>query len=213
MKDPVVERKPPRPRFVSVVRAEDSSASVLRSYKSGKLLNRLLQYCKVWEAARATSAASTFFDPIEIGPRGNKFVDGGLRYNNPIDLVDRESREIWPDDDRLIISIGTGNAPGGNFEGSLKDLVDRLKDIATETEETSNRFFQAHRDMMQTHRLFRFNVDGLGSIGLDESKQKDVITARTESYLERAEVLEKATPCVQTLALGGSRVDAIGEGL
>lgn len=37
--------------------------------------------CKVCDAARATSAAPTFFSAINI--KGRFFVDGGLQYNNP----------------------------------------------------------------------------------------------------------------------------------
>ena len=85
----------------------------------------MLEICKIWEAARATSAASTFFEPIEIGPhrevcvnlshkkqylirRHQTFVDGALRRNNPIREANKESRDIWPGEERLIISIGTG---------------------------------------------------------------------------------------------------------
>jgi hypothetical protein len=52
------------------------------------------KHCKICEAARATSAASTLFDPIAIGPRGETFVDGALGFNNPIRLLDRESRDL-----------------------------------------------------------------------------------------------------------------------
>ena len=36
---------------------------------------------KVWEAARATSAAPHYFKPMVIN--GDKLVDGGLKANNP----------------------------------------------------------------------------------------------------------------------------------
>lgn len=36
---------------------------------------------KIWEAARATSAAPHYFDAMLID--GISFVDGGLGYNNP----------------------------------------------------------------------------------------------------------------------------------
>jgi predicted acylesterase/phospholipase RssA len=63
---------------------------VLRSYKKGSY-DSLLGICKIWEAARATSAASTLFEPITIGPYNEKFVDGALRHNNPINLAYVES--------------------------------------------------------------------------------------------------------------------------
>ncbi|KAK0703246.1 hypothetical protein B0T26DRAFT_680951 [Lasiosphaeria miniovina] len=36
----------------------------------------LLDSTTTWQACRATSAATTFFDPIAIGPFGEEFVDG-----------------------------------------------------------------------------------------------------------------------------------------
>ena len=37
---------------------------------------------KIWEAARATSAAPLYFPPMHVGQY--KFVDGGLQANNPL---------------------------------------------------------------------------------------------------------------------------------
>lgn len=198
--------------FVSVIRAEDSSPTVLRSYTSGILHNRLHPYCTIWQAARATSAASTFFEPITIGPSGQKFIDGALRHNNPINLIERESKNLWPNDDRLILSIGSGDAPGGSFEGNLKTVIDRLRDIVLDSERTSNTFLETHREMMHAKRLFRFTVPGLGVIGLDEPKQKATIVSRTDTYLEDPRTIESLGPCIEGLASGGSRIAANLEG-
>jgi predicted acylesterase/phospholipase RssA len=179
----------------------------LRSYASGRLVNRLLERCNIWEAARATSATSTFFDPIQIGE--TYFVDGGLRNNNPINLVDREAKNLWPNDDILIISIGTGDAPGGSLEGSLRDVVDRLKDIAIETRQTTETYFSQHQEMARNHLLFRFNVPGLGAIGPDEHKQKGQIIARTESYLELYDTMAAAGSCIEALSMNLSTADTV----
>lgn len=53
----------------------------LRSYKNPNGLLELPNI-KVWEAARATSAAPAYFEPIVVG--GVKLVDGGLGANNPL---------------------------------------------------------------------------------------------------------------------------------
>lgn len=37
--------------------------------------------CEIWQAGRASSAAPPYFKPIDIN--GDKFVDGGLGYNDP----------------------------------------------------------------------------------------------------------------------------------
>ena len=66
--------------------------------------------CKIWEAARATSAAPTFFKRIEIG-RNQPFIDGGLGRNNPSQVVLDEAKAIFGARQiGCLVSIGTGQA-------------------------------------------------------------------------------------------------------
>jgi hypothetical protein len=63
--------------------------------------------CTIWEAGRATSAAPTFFKPIQVG-RG-VFIDGGLAHNNPGELALSEAQKIWKTANRFcLVSVGTG---------------------------------------------------------------------------------------------------------
>ncbi|WKT53808.1 MFS transporter superfamily [Fusarium oxysporum f. sp. vasinfectum] len=64
---------------------------------------------KVWEAARATSAAPVMFTPHTI-PGVGTFQDGGLWQNNPLAVALSEAREIWPSANvpDVALSIGTG---------------------------------------------------------------------------------------------------------
>jgi hypothetical protein len=67
--------------------------------------------CKIWEAARATSAAPTFFKQmtIEIDKLKQTYGDGGLGYNNPSQLALVEAKSLWPSSKSLcLVSIGTG---------------------------------------------------------------------------------------------------------
>lgn len=189
---------------------ENSSTIVIRSYESDHH-DSLIDVVKIWEAARATSAASTFFDPITIGSYGQRFVDGALKHNNPINLVDLESSEIWPRQDRIIISIGTGSAPGGNLLGNLKDLAKKLAKIVTDTEEENELFRRKHQDMVDSQRLYRFNVQqGLADVGLEEHEAKARIVAHTNHYLTRSDTRRDVTACSTTLAEGAQRLDYIG---
>ena len=66
--------------------------------------------CPIWEAARATTAAPTFFKSMSIGTPPIQYVDGGLGANNPSRLALRECRSIWgPDTKVCLLSIGTGH--------------------------------------------------------------------------------------------------------
>jgi predicted acylesterase/phospholipase RssA len=67
--------------------------------------------CYIWQAARATSAAPTFFKPttIDIPPPKATYVDGGLQNNNPAQLAIYEAHKIWSKAKRFtLVSVGTG---------------------------------------------------------------------------------------------------------
>jgi predicted acylesterase/phospholipase RssA len=194
-------------RFVCAVRKEDSAPVLIRSYQS-RAFDNLYEHIKIWEAVRATSAASTFFDPIKIGSKGQEFVDGALRYNNPIEMADIESRTLWPNDERMILSIGTGSAPGRSLDGGLIKLVDQLIRIVSESDETNNRFRAGHHDMIEANRLFRFTVShGLADIGIEEYQAVNKISTYTETYLNNPDTLRLVEVCIKTMRLGGQRLN------
>lgn len=70
--------------FVTAVASHGSNNHapvLLRSYTNPLQMPELPDI-KLWEAARATSAAPMFFKRLEVN--GQTFVDGGLQANNPI---------------------------------------------------------------------------------------------------------------------------------
>lgn len=143
--------------FVCAVRRENTATVTMRSYDTEES-DRISSIVAIWEAARATSAASTFFPPIRIGPFKQEFADGGLRHNDTVDLAEFGSSQIWPNADRMIISIGTGSGPGPSLAGNLKDLAIAVTKIATDTEDRSNIFQRNHQIMVSNGRFFRFKV-------------------------------------------------------
>ncbi len=79
--------------FVCAVQSTNSDSVLMRSYVANNYrYDPVSEVCSITEAARATSAASSLFPPIRIGPVGQEFVDGALGHNNPIKKADRESR-------------------------------------------------------------------------------------------------------------------------
>ena len=64
--------------------------------------------CK--EAARATSAAPTYFEPatLEWASESRTLIDGGVFINSPSVSAYAEARKLFPDDEIAMLSIGTG---------------------------------------------------------------------------------------------------------
>jgi predicted acylesterase/phospholipase RssA len=160
---------------------------LFRTYTTAKAVDTLgISNCTIWQAGRATSAAPTFFDPIEIG--NQLFVDGATGRNNPVEEVLAQAKLIWSDVEhriQCIISIGTGVPDLEDFGDNLKKVIDTIKAIAVETETTERRFSQNHERLGVGGRYFRYNVQqGLGNVGLDEHKEVPRIQVATKHYLE-----------------------------
>ncbi|KAH9220074.1 hypothetical protein DL95DRAFT_404095 [Leptodontidium sp. 2 PMI_412] len=141
--------------FVCTVDQNTKSIVRLRSYSLPDESNIPASIC---QAALATSAATTFFEPVRIGNR--KFADGGFGANNPVSEVEGEAANIWCPESRdlkplvkCFLSIGTGNPGIKAFEESLvKFLGQTVVNIATETEETEKRFIAKWRKHYNENR-------------------------------------------------------------
>ncbi|KAJ5679821.1 hypothetical protein N7462_008065 [Penicillium macrosclerotiorum] len=97
-------------------RAGNNRAPVfLRSYKNpNNMENSALVNIKLWQAARATSAAPAYFKPLQVD--GFTLVDGGLGANNPLGWLWTEVLGVYGPARATdcFLSIGTGmakNAP------------------------------------------------------------------------------------------------------
>lgn len=120
------------PTFVVAKKAvvTDGPPTMFRSY-SGEGAGP--SKCAIWQAARATSAAPSFFKEIVIAnpPPGVVYVDGGLLYNNPSELALEEAKRIWPARRHFcLVSIGTG-----------RQRAVRVIDTSSDDIKTHNSFF------------------------------------------------------------------------
>jgi len=109
----------------------EGEVELLKSYEQPSVGD-----CELWKAGRATGAAPRYLDPIEIG--GHKFVDGGMKANNPTWLALEEARRLFPDR-RIgcIVSLGCGLDQQSRAAG---DGVKALAGVMTDPEQT-------HRDI------------------------------------------------------------------
>jgi len=87
------------PVMVSAYDLENRKPFFLKSWQGSGVLMR--------DAARATSAAPTYFEPALVA--GKALVDGGVCVNNPGLCAYAEARRMWPEEsDFLVVSLGTG---------------------------------------------------------------------------------------------------------
>lgn len=173
-----------------------NEAELLRSYEATK--EDKIE-CTIVEAARATSAAPLFFNPIKIN--GIKFSDGGLRNNNPIKAVRNELRQEFPGrPGGCIVSIGTGVHRTQSLGKTLVAIAKSCATIATNVE-------AAHQEFKTNEcgaggpfqdKYFRFNVDqGLQDIKLHEWKRMEAMESNTRHYLKINQLeLDKCIECL-----------------
>lgn len=146
---------------------------------------------RIWEVARATSAATSFFAPMKINHAGEPrcFVDAGLGHNNPIEEIYLEAKEKLgkpeiPFDDqiRILVSIGTGKPALQDFGKSVTEVAKSIVRIASETQKTANKFYEMHQELADRDGYFRLNPPDLSEVLLDEASKKNIIASRSEAY-------------------------------
>lgn len=164
----------------------------------------------IWQAARATSAAPTYFKRLMIGPpeAQEEFLDGGLGSNNPTKLMMREAFEIFKKQSRdvaCVVSIGTGLTNVSDFKKPTfgqkfipKELIDVLVDMATDCEAVEkevSRWFNSTPSV-----YFRFNVkEGLADIKLEDAKELGNMKTKTIRYLKQDETARSVAEAVSVL--------------
>ncbi|TVY60674.1 Calcium-independent phospholipase A2-gamma [Lachnellula suecica] len=187
---------------------QTSDTVVLSSYFSRRRGLDMLNTVKFWEAARATSAATTFFDDIKIGGEG--FVDGATGQNSPIATMWTEAGDIfkqkgaagWRLEDHVqcFVSIGTGVPSLQAFGESLLDVAKTIASIATDSMTAAEDFQRHHSNMVSGNRFFRFNVQrGLETVGLEEAKKQDEIKAATRKYIQEEVTFNHLERCAENL--------------
>ncbi|CAI7658086.1 unnamed protein product [Penicillium crustosum] len=158
----------------------DARPTLFRTYDKSSSLRD----CTIWEVARATSAAPTFFKPIKLGREGTEYIDAGFGYNNPCDKLIAEARNAFPGrSDLQILSIGTGHRGVVSMNDTRVSIIKALQKMATSSNEVAASLDAEYGDSGQ---YFRFNVEhGLENIASSDWDQDGIIAAHTNNYLSR----------------------------
>ena len=163
----------------------------------------------IWQAARATSAAPTFFKRLKIGmPNAQEeFLDGGVGSNNPTKIMIREALDSFGQARGVacVVSIGTGVMNVSDFKvpGLVQkiiptDLIQVFKEMITDCETIAR---EVDPWLSRTPGVyFRFNVEkGLEDIKLDESRELGNMKTKTIRYLEQGRTAMRVAEAVSVL--------------
>ncbi|EAQ92675.1 hypothetical protein CHGG_00910 [Chaetomium globosum CBS 148.51] len=168
----------------------------------------------IWQAARATTAASSFFKPQKLGdgPEAQTYIDAAIGANNPIKYLLDEAVLEFGTGRRLgcVVSIGTGtrHIELGRAITGLKNfvqapgwyihLIKALKSKATDAEE-------AHRQLQSRlvrfpGSYFRFNVpEAAEKVGLHHYEKMPELKSLTAGYLGERAISEQVQKIAEVL--------------
>ncbi|KAK4692774.1 hypothetical protein P7C71_g4499, partial [Lecanoromycetidae sp. Uapishka_2] len=194
--------------FVCAKRFKSNALVTFTTFETTRVDRDLLNNATIVQACLATSAAPTYFEPMHmsLGPPGSQikadFIDGGMGYNNPIGVLWTQIATVWPSSNvDCLVSLGTGKPVVPDYGTSAYDLGQRLLEIATDSEDKADEFYEHHRRDLGRDRYFRFNVDrGLEHVDLGEARQKDRIVEVTKIWLKNGRVFDEMEDCAKSLA-------------
>jgi hypothetical protein len=182
----------------------------------------------IWQVARATSAAPTYFDPIEID--GVEYFDGGVGSNNPVMLLIDEviSKSGLTGPGRflaafdVLISIGTGQKPSTKLKVKhqhpsisswisnrrMLRVLTRLKDEATDVARAAATVkFLANDAGFNGYYRWTGGAE-VGGLKLDEwhtkrkgkkPPTKDFIEANIKKYMSQPAIQQEVQAAAQKL--------------
>jgi predicted acylesterase/phospholipase RssA len=200
----LLSTQPDSPRcFVCAVPRGQHKVERIRSYRSIDLAARNTGAYKIWEAARATSAAPMYFSKAEVG--GQTYFDGGLDSNNPVVEVIEEARQEFPGAViDAVISIGTGQSSVPDPDSARNTLMHFIY-RATNTEPQHQRVLKepGFCDLLPGYTRFQGGSE-LGDTDLAAYDKMDEIARLAEDYLSSPDGKRKIANCASRIA-GHSR--------
>ncbi|KAJ9130190.1 Acyl transferase/acyl hydrolase/lysophospholipase [Pleurostoma richardsiae] len=162
-----------------------------------------LHGCTIWQVARATSAATTFFKPTRVGRDDIEFIDAGFGYNNPCEVLIEEAQRVFRGRPALrVLSVGTGLGEVVAVGKTRRSIINALKRMAASSKKVAARLDDQYGESGQ---YYRFNVDqGLEDITLSDWEKASRISAHTRNYLsDNQRTIKKFVDGFISAAYGG----------
>ena len=151
------------------------------------------------DAARATSAAPTYFEPalIRVQGQARALVDGGVFVNSPVVSAYAEALKLYPGEPLLVVSLGTGelvrpipyeSAKDWGQAGWVMPLLDCMFDGATKAANHQMRMFLGDMYFRLQVSLDEANddMDDASSTNIDNLKRiADRLILENQKALDR----------------------------
>ena len=165
----------------------------------------------MWEVARATSAAPTFFEPMYLKSENGTervLLDGGMHANNPAMCAYVEAKSTihfskdWDDDTEiLMVSLGTGECLVSRTFERVKDLgalgwaMPLIGASAHGVSDTVHyQLFNLLPDSKGKRSYYRFQIKLKAGTGLDETDLEtidDLVELTKKFSRDNTNILEK----------------------
>ncbi|KAK4252252.1 hypothetical protein C7999DRAFT_26974 [Corynascus novoguineensis] len=220
MRDPEEPRK--GKAFVCVMPSDNiGEVQFVRSFAGDEgSLDNWDEDVLIWEAARATTAASSFFKPQKLGRASSarEYIDAAIGVNNPVSYLLPEAVKEFGSGRRLgcVVSIGTGtrdvklDKSVGGLKSILKfrgvvfyaHLIKTLKDVATGAEISHQQL--ESRFLNFPGAYYRFNVpQAAAQVKLHHYLKIPELKILTEKYLSTETVAKQVRQLARALKTDG----------
>ena len=186
-----------------------NKTALIRSYQTRRIAGPEIEVehgpMPIWEAMKATCVAPRYTQVQGVIQRlvlEAGLVDHGTAKNNPIRDIIYECRKLfrYANDMMIIVSVGTG--VGLDRKNELPEMANSVEDRHVEAEFWGDKFEADHKALMERGwmKYFRFNVEGLEDVPLEEWKCEEMIKEKTSKYLAKPEVGQRFYACVDAIA-------------
>jgi hypothetical protein len=146
-----------------------------------------------------------YFKSVKFASSGERWCDGAIRRNNPINeaLAELAREPEWQNRKiGCLLSLGTGLARSRSVSSNLASFLKGALKMLTDAEDTAKVFSASAfgRELVHTCRYFRFNVPhGMEDLQLDEWKATERMKAMTTEYLSHADNGDSIWRCAKAL--------------